>query len=263
MALNNSELKIIYKIIKKYFSNQNAKILFLGYPDLFCCEATCPIPFPSYENVPKRKGTSSFWLDKGIKKMFGQDLISVKDLFKMLGTEPVISDAINWCNEDILLDLNEKINPELYNEYDIIIDPGTLEHCFDIYSAFHNVHKLLKTSGFIYHQAACAYPNHGFYSISPTTFYDWYEQLEYELDRPMLWASGADEIGSTINMVELDPFAMTNNVPSPGTCSYLFRKNKNHVNPQKPVQRCYSSKKRQVLYNPNIIEEKPITKLAL
>ena len=101
---------------------------------------------------------------------------SAKRLFEMLGAESVeISDVSDYENPDFLLDLNEPVDASFHSGFDTIIDSGTIEHVFDISTALHNLASMLRLGGticLIVPSSNCL--DHGFYSISPTLFYDFF-----------------------------------------------------------------------------------------
>ena len=72
----------------------------------------------------------------------------------------VVIDAIKWGLEDHVVNLNEQLSfRHLFTlgRFDLVVDPGTLEHCFDIAQAFDNVCSLLAEGGFVVHEAAIAF----------------------------------------------------------------------------------------------------------
>ena len=70
------------------------------------------------------------------------------------------------------VDLNNSIPSHLYSNYDLLIDSGTAEHCFNIGKVFENYFHLLKPSGILLQFMPFLSPNHGFWSINPTAIYD-------------------------------------------------------------------------------------------
>jgi hypothetical protein len=74
-----------------------------------------------------------------------------------------------------VLDLNRPIPQELRNRYDLVVDGGTSEHCFDIKEVLSNSVRLLKSGGRILHMVPISGSiNHGFYQFSPILFYEFY-----------------------------------------------------------------------------------------
>lgn len=76
------------------------------------------------------------------------------------------------CN--IIHDLNRPIPAQYHGQYDLVFEAGTLEHLFDIRTAFENIMRLVKVGGTIFHFSPLTWINHGFYNFSLTVFYDAY-----------------------------------------------------------------------------------------
>lgn len=104
-------------------------------------------------------------------KSINQDIF-----FRMLGFNKV--DSLDYFSEDnptYIHDLNEPIISELHNQYDLVYDGGTMEHCFNIKEILSNIVKMLKAGGTIVHVVPLSgWIDHGFYQFSPTLFYDFY-----------------------------------------------------------------------------------------
>lgn len=102
--------------------------------------------------------------------------INIKTLLKLLGAnKTIISDVSNYESPDIILDLNKKVKPKLYNKFDLILDFGTLEHVFDVPQALENYTKMAKLNGHVAIAVPCSNMiDHSFYMFSPTLFYDYF-----------------------------------------------------------------------------------------
>jgi SAM-dependent methyltransferase len=81
-------------------------------------------------------------------------------------------DYSKYEGADLIHDLNSPLPPEKYNQFDIVIDGGTLEHIFNVPEALKSYMNLVKIGGrvFIFTPANdnCG---HGFYQFSPEFFY--------------------------------------------------------------------------------------------
>lgn len=121
------------------------------------------------------------------------NMIDSVQLFKMMGLKEVhVLDYSDYEGADIICDLNKELPLDLYQRFDYIIEGGTFEHVFDIAQAMENVSNMLKVGGIVYHGSPSdGWINHGFYSISPNFFMDYYfnngfdiisieMQMEYE-----------------------------------------------------------------------------------
>ncbi len=119
-------------------------------------------------------------------KEFPQEVeLDGKNLFKHLGYESfLVLDVHKDTDVDIVWDLNNSNNlpHEYLNYFDLLIDPGTLQHVFDIRSCLDCITKLTKINGYIYHiSPGNNYMDHGFYQISPTLFQDYYYENQFKL----------------------------------------------------------------------------------
>jgi SAM-dependent methyltransferase len=99
-------------------------------------------------------------------------------LLTLLGAEKVsVADCSSYENPDYIIDLNNDIDEEFEAKFDVILDVGTLEHIFDIPTAFSNLKKMLKKGGqLILILPASGAIDHGFYSFSPTLFFDYFKK---------------------------------------------------------------------------------------
>jgi SAM-dependent methyltransferase len=97
-----------------------------------------------------------------LTKFFGSDLVESFDNSPYEGATHIV-------------DLNHPIPDEFCDQYDTVIDAGSLEHIFDTKLAFENVSKMLKPGGQILHLSPgnnrCG---HGFYQFSPEFFFSIY-----------------------------------------------------------------------------------------
>lgn len=107
------------------------------------------------------------------------------EFFKMLGFSEVHAvDYSAYEGADIIFDLNSRgtFPEELNGSFDYVINGGTIEHVFDIAAAMTNISQMVKPGGIVMHVSPSEmWPNHGFYSISPTFFTDFYATNDYDL----------------------------------------------------------------------------------
>ena len=91
-----------------------------------------------------------------------------------------------------MLDLNE---PHEIGAFDLVIDPGTSEHCFNVGTAVMNGARAVKPGGRIYHSLPMSMVNHGFYNVCPTALWDFYGQNGWELE---LYEARNDKLGTSM-----------------------------------------------------------------
>jgi hypothetical protein len=112
--------------------------------------------------------------------------IHCKTYFRSLGFQRVVTiDASDWEGCDQIIDLNEPIPDELCNIADLVVDPGTLEHCFDIRRALQNVVEMLTVPGVAFHHSPLNWINHGFFNLSQAFYQDAYNANAF--DRIQTW----------------------------------------------------------------------------
>jgi hypothetical protein len=81
-------------------------------------------------------------------------------------------DASDFEDADIIHDLNKPVPEELHGTIPFLYDGGTIEHVFDIATAFKNVISLLSVGGVaMFTSPANSQCGHGFYQFSPELFY--------------------------------------------------------------------------------------------
>lgn len=99
-------------------------------------------------------------------------------LFSQLGyttTESI--DVVDKESPTYVLDLNRPVPEDLHGRYDLVVDGGTTEHCFDPPQVFANAARLLKVGGHVVHATPIAgWVMHGFYQLSPNVVFQYYAE---------------------------------------------------------------------------------------
>jgi SAM-dependent methyltransferase len=111
--------------------------------------------------------------------------ISGETLFRQLGfTALSVMDVSAFEGADLLFDLNSpETPPHLLEQFDVIIDHGTLEHVFHVPNALRNLFRMLRTGGRMIHSAPSGnFFDHGFYMFQPTLFLDFYSANHWEIN---------------------------------------------------------------------------------
>lgn len=180
--------------------NMAGDVLCLSYPDILIPFEECP-----YE-VTKR---SKFGGWHGKK----YDLPETTELFTLMGAKSVrYVDIVASRGQEEILDLNE---PQDLGEYDLVIDPGTTEHCFNVGQAVKNAANAVKEGGVIFHTPPVTMVNHGFWCFSPTSLYDFYSQNGFEIEGMLFERKG--------ELVEIPPAKYTSRYSLPDEVSlYCF-----------------------------------------
>jgi hypothetical protein len=174
MAIPTFALEILAPHMK------GARMLSLGYPDILATEEEVERLFGV-----RLTGSIDGELQHGVK----HKLVETKELCRLVGAKLDCVDVIKWRGFERIADLNE---PQDFGEYDLVIDPGTTEHCFNIGQAIMNAARAVRIGGRIYHSPPLFMVNHGFYNICPTALQDFYEQNGWVIERFEVRVRGSD-----------------------------------------------------------------------
>jgi hypothetical protein len=149
---------------------REAKILSLGYPDLLA----------RAKDIKRLFGYEPTKFNEAAKEWHGlqEAAPDTLELMEAIGSQMTVVDFTDDRGCEVIADLNE---PHVLGKFDLVLDPGTLEHCFNIGQAFLNAANAVKVGGRIFHTSPMSMLNHGFYNLCPTLFHDFYKQNGWEL----------------------------------------------------------------------------------
>ena len=105
------------------------------------------------------------------------------EFFKLfLGSKTIESlDYSEYENCNIIHDMNRKIPQKYYQNYDVVIDGGALEHIFNFPVAIENCLNMVKQNGSIFiFSMANNHMGHGFYQFSPELYFRIFEKNGFE-----------------------------------------------------------------------------------
>lgn len=105
-------------------------------------------------------------------------------LYRLLGFEVYRAIDASGEHNALLFDLNEDLKRRygFSEQFDLVTNLGTAEHCFDQRTVFSNIHNLCKPGGLIIHALpAQGNVNHAFYNYHPRFFADLATSNRYEV----------------------------------------------------------------------------------
>lgn len=114
----------------------------------------------------------------------GGSRLHATDIYRRLGfSQASYLDVSDYEGADIVLDLNvPEIPAYLSGAFDVVLDCGTLEHIFHLPNALLNVVRMTKLGGHVLHIVLMDNGvDHGYYQLSPTVFFDWFEAAGLEV----------------------------------------------------------------------------------
>lgn len=182
MGIDNRYFSDIIEAVNIHIStsNTNRKVLCLGYPDFLVEEEYLISIFGNkiVKNIPEDPMSNEIrlWHQPSVVKIF--DPIRI---FKHLGFETTIFDIIAHRKCETLVDLNEPIASLYLEQFDLVIDTGTLEHCFNVGQAFKNICSVVKKDGVFITAAPVNNLNHGYWNFGTITHADGFTQNGFEI----------------------------------------------------------------------------------
>ena len=165
------------------------RIASMGYPDMIAPLAMFrELLGEKFADIKYREDSPYICRYHGLEE---HQIPDAESVFSVLGASLDVFDIVAHRGGEIVCDLNEPLDRR--EEYDFVLDVGTIEHCFNIGQAAKNMAGLLKAGGIIYHGNPHNAGNHGFYGLNPTWYADFYGQDGFRLLYCKLMAADSDE----------------------------------------------------------------------
>lgn len=186
MALSMPEILVSLSRAIQQVAEQRGecRVLTLGYPDMLFSKAKLVELFgpDMVSKIAFMKDSQAIWRWHGMQQMVDEPMADAVSFFRVIGaTEVLAVDIVASRNVERIVDLNEPLPEDFNDHFDVIIDPGTLEHCFNCGQAMKNIAESLRVGGYIFTAGPLNMYNHGFYSYNPTLYIDFYGQNGFEL----------------------------------------------------------------------------------
>ena len=150
----------------------NKKVLCLGYPDMLVSEQTMLELYSSQfvSTIPEDPLPDEVrhWHNYP-SNLFVYDPLFILNHHVF---EVTIFDALIHRGIETVVDLNEPFLENYKEQFDLIIDTGTLEHCFNAGTAFKNICQSVKKDGVFMTIAPMTKLAHGYYNFCPELYQD-------------------------------------------------------------------------------------------
>ena len=104
----------------------------------------------------------------------GSFLFNTDSIYEKIQCKQTAMDIIPHYGTELILDLCVPVEKGLHNKFDIVLDGGTTEHCFNVPQVLSNAVNMVALNGFVFHILPLTWPNHGFYNFNPCLFYEFY-----------------------------------------------------------------------------------------
>lgn len=177
MALNDFYFtKMINFVTTHSVDSEKKESASLGWP-------TFPVSRSAIENLYGIKQTAEFHFDN-VPASWRNASIEEYNIFEILkyhNYQNKVLDVIAHREEEEFCDLNEPLKDKFKNRFSLIIDTGTLEHCFNVGTAFKNMCEMTKVGGLIVTASPFTKMNHGYYNFCPVLYFDGFLKNGFEI----------------------------------------------------------------------------------
>ena len=214
---------------------QRLRGLLLAYPDMLVPRAALAkiLAEEALEGVPPRGDAAGAWEYHGLGGV-ADPMFESLALLERIGVDSVVVDAAKLRGMERVVDLNFPLPADLARAFDLVVDTGTCEHCFNVAQAFVNSCEALAAGGILVHAAPLTRINHGFWSFNPTIYPDFFEDNGFDL---MLLTGVTGTIAQGFRPFAVEPFTR---FESPaGAALYVIARRREVRALQWPVQRKY------------------------
>ena len=182
MGIDNRYFSDLLDVVKDQlpFTGGTRKVLCLGYPDFLVDEQHLISLFGQefVDTIPEEPLSDAVraWHKSLLPKVFNPLWI-----LEYLNFDVVIFDLISHRGIETIVDLNEPISNAYYEQFDLVIDTGTLEHCFNVGQAFKNVCLTIKKDGIFITAAPVSKLDHGYWNFGTIVHKDGFTQNGFEI----------------------------------------------------------------------------------
>lgn len=183
MAIERQFFSLIMQVRRVLLSKRNPiRALFLAYPDILMRPAELEefVAQDLLVDIPVRQDSKQIWTWHGLSSRNDAILDSIS-LFRALGFATHVIDIISARGSEEIVDLNYPLPAHLHENFDVVIDTGTCEHCFNVGQAFANACAAVAPGGFLIHAAPMSRTNHGFWNFCPTVYPDFFDDNGFKL----------------------------------------------------------------------------------
>lgn len=236
MAIEHVYLQFLMRAIeRRRAAVPRMQGLLFSYPDLLVPRASLvqAVGEKVLERLPARADAARIWAYHGLAGV-EEPIYDSEAMFRELGVDPTIVDVAKLRGDERIVDLNFPLPPDLVARFDLVVDTGTCEHCFNVAQAFANACNALAPGGMLVHAAPLTRVNHGFWNFSPTIYPDFFEDNGFRI-HALVGVSGSLKEGR--RTFALDPFARAQ-VP-PEAAVYVVAERVEVRELRWPVQRKY------------------------
>lgn len=184
MALTLESLRFVHAGLEAAQRNgcESQAVLSLGYPDILAGASELGELFGGAVAAALESRSDSESIARWHGMAAGTRIPDSQRFFALLGYDLEVLDIAATRGGERLHDLNQSVPPNLHRRYALVIDPGTIEHCFNIAQGAKNAAEMVAIGGCVFHGNPMNLYNHGFYNLNPTWYHDFYGANGFELE---------------------------------------------------------------------------------
>jgi hypothetical protein len=188
MAINTLVLNVLRQV--RPHLPAEPRVCCLGYPDVLVSaeQAQQYLGAEVAARLAYRPDSASIIAWHALQAQLDR-VIDAQSLFDAMGMRLTVVDLVASRGGERIVDLNEPLPSDLADAFDIVLDAGTMEHCFNVGQAVRNILAMARVGGFVIHMNPMTMINHGFFNFSPTFYHDFYGQNGHELMAPICGVS--------------------------------------------------------------------------
>jgi len=180
MSIDRYFFRTVCRTLKDLQSSKRLTVATLGYPDLLVTETMFKNQGIDTNKLEVRKKFADTSMHKKLRAKLEADgtehLYTAESFFDYFNMNIDVFDVYSHLGIERILDLNESLPFAYVDKYDLILDVGTLEHCFNVGQAFKNIMQMTKLNGSIFMAGPASKINHGFWNFNPTAYTDIFHQ---------------------------------------------------------------------------------------
>lgn len=180
MAIDLLQFKLIQK------SSAKGSCLSAGYPDLLVKMSDIAHGLKPRADTAQAQHMHSW----------PHEMADSRDVFAIMGLSLRVIDRAKLQGCEDVVDLNV---PQDLGEYDLVIDPGTSEHVFNVPQSLVNLAQAVKVGGVISQALPVSMHNHGYWNVTLAGLNDFYEQNGFAIEDMLIrhdhgtWTPKPDE----------------------------------------------------------------------
>jgi hypothetical protein len=188
MAMNVLVLSVLQQM-RPHLSAEPT-ICCLGYPDVLVSEAQARqiLGSETAARLSYRPDSAEILAWHRLESRLDR-VVDAQSLFAVMGLRLTVLDLVASRGGERIVNLNEPLEADLVGAFDVVLDAGTMEHCFNVGQTIRNIIDMAKVGGFVLHLNPMTMINHGFFNFSPTFYHDFYGQNGHQLVAPICGVS--------------------------------------------------------------------------